>query len=54
MWLDRCATGYYRMNGRCQICPDAPWVIFVFVILLAMCIGYLGYMLEKKEVSSMS
>jgi len=49
LWL-RCSTGYYRLNGQCEVCPTAPWLIFVVVVLAAMVVLYVGYLLAKKQV----
>jgi len=51
---DRCALcsgGFYKINGRCQPCPDAPWVIVFMAILIALTGGYIAYKLHKKNVS---
>lgn len=46
-----CTGGYYKINGRCQPCPDAPWVIVFMAVLIALTGGYIAYKLHKKNVS---
>jgi len=51
---DRCATcaeGYYRINGRCEVCPDHPWLIFVVLLLCICTAGYVAYKLAQKNVN---
>jgi len=47
----RCELGYYRLNGRCEVCPSAPWLIFMAVILAGIAVLYVGYLLAKKQVN---
>ena len=46
-----CASGYYRINGQCQQCPNSPWVIIIAVVLAILVGGYIAYKLAQKNVS---
>lgn len=53
-WPFRCATcesGYYRTNGICKKCPEAPELSIVFFLAMAVAAMAGGYILNKKAIN---
>jgi hypothetical protein len=48
---NNCVDGFYKMNNRCEVCPDNTWVL-VGCVFGAMCFGGLAfYLFEKYNVN---
>ena len=47
----QCRDNYYRINGRCVRCPEAPWAIFLAAVLVLSSGIYIAYKLNQKNVS---
>ena len=52
--LYRCAScdeNYFRRAGLCVRCPDAPWVLVLVFVLLAMTAAAFAYWLNKQDIN---
>lgn len=47
----KCKDQFYRINGRCVQCPEAPWAIFLAAVLVVAFGMYVAYKLNQKNVS---
>jgi hypothetical protein len=52
---DRCAQCIqgvsYRINGKCEKCPDSPAALAIILILILICAMGIGYLLNRKNIS---
>jgi hypothetical protein len=46
-----CADGYYRLAGKCRVCPNNPWVLVVAFIVIVLAVAVVGYVLNRKSVN---
>ena len=46
-----CVDGYYKMNNRCDKCPDNTWLLVLIAFGLVLCGGLAFYLFEKYNVN---
>jgi hypothetical protein len=46
-----CADGFYKLGGRCELCPDCPLCILLLFLLFITCAGTCGYILTRKKIN---
>jgi hypothetical protein len=46
-----CVEGFYKMNNRCEVCPDNTWVLVLCVVGACLCGGLAFYLFEKYNVN---
>jgi hypothetical protein len=52
LWkCSNCDTGYYRQASGCVKCPDSPWALVIGFVLLVTAAGFLGYLMNQKNVN---
>ena len=45
-----CNLGFYSLNGACTPCPQSPWAVVIAILLAIICLGGLGWFLNKYNV----
>jgi hypothetical protein len=46
-----CVDGYYKMNNRCDKCPDNTWLLVLIAFGVVLCGGLAFYLFEKYNVN---
>ena len=46
-----CVEGFYKMNNRCEVCPNNTWVLVLCAIGACLCGGFAFYLFETYNVN---